>query len=351
MAFPTTAVLDNFNRTENPLSDGGKWTGGTWGSTGVLATNGTQVYYTGTSSNPQYYRNDQTYGPDCEVYCTVAVKPGSNSGFGWLHARIQQVGSAAADGYVIRIVEVVAGTDTVEIYRLDNGSFTLLGSAFSQELAAGDSVGFEAVGSTLSVYYKASAGSWTSLGSRTDTTYASAGYIGIGGATNTAFRLDDFGGGTVATGQSVNVSGKTSAAAFGSVVASPGGVNVPVTGLGSSAAFGAVAANSGGVLVDVAGLGSAAAFGAVTPAPGNRDVAVAGLGSAAAFGSVATDGASLVNVPGLTSAAQFGSVSPSVGGVNVPVSGLTSAAQFGSVSTTGGAAPTDLNPAARGYYF
>jgi hypothetical protein len=48
----------------------------------------------------------------------------------------------------------------------------------------------------ITVYYKAAAGSWTSLGTRTDSSYTGAGYVGLTMYYYSDRRLDDFGGGT-----------------------------------------------------------------------------------------------------------------------------------------------------------
>jgi hypothetical protein len=76
-------------------------------------------------------------------------------------------------------------------------------------LVVGDKVGMEIVGSTIAAYAYQS-GAWTQLGTRSDGAYTAAGKIGVrlsdSGANS---RIDDFGGGTVAGGQTppyVNVS-------------------------------------------------------------------------------------------------------------------------------------------------
>jgi hypothetical protein len=83
------------------------------------------------------------------------------------------------------------------VYRVDDNSNTLLGSSFSQAFTDGDSIGITHVGSTITIYFKSGAGSWTSLGTRTDGTYTGAGRIAIGGFDSTSLTFDDFGGGAL----------------------------------------------------------------------------------------------------------------------------------------------------------
>ena len=127
-------------------------------------------------------------GPNVEVYATM-----STFGPTRLYFRLQQEGTAGFDGYAI-----LAYTDNnFYVYRVDNGSQTQLGAAISQTFASGDSIGASMVGSLITVYYKAAAGSWTSMGTRTDGTYTGAGKIGVAIFDNISGAIDNFGGGTI----------------------------------------------------------------------------------------------------------------------------------------------------------
>lgn len=130
--------------------------------------------------------------------------------------------------------------------------------------------------------------------------------------------------------QNVSVTGRGTAASFGSVSPAPGAVSVAVSGRGSAAQLGAVSIRTA-VLVGVTGKGSAASFGSTSALPGNVGVPVTGRGSVAAYGTLSMDIA--FAVPGKGSAAAFGTVgaSTSGGAQNVGVSGRGSAAAFGSL--------------------
>ena len=196
MSFPTTPVLDTFNRTaEDPLSDGGKWTNNFEGS-GSLKTDGTTCAISSGTSG-QAVRNDVTPGPDCEVYVTQSAEPDVGSGSIALYARLVNLGAGTTDGYTLDCPRERSGTDEWRLFRRDNGVDTQLGASFLQEVINGDSMGLEIVGSTLTVYYRSQGGGWTSLGTRTDATYSAAGSIGVFLNGSTSPVVNDFGGGTV----------------------------------------------------------------------------------------------------------------------------------------------------------
>lgn len=184
MAFPTTSVLDSFNRAdENPIN-ATNWPA-TWNGLDTPFLVSSNV-----ASPPGNYICSvhwvTTYGPDAEVYATIAAV-GANLGLG---VRIAAEGTSGIDAYMIN-----ADSNLIGVYRIDDGTFTQLGSDIAQTLAAGDKVGMEIVGSTITVYYKVGAGAWTSIGSRTDSTYTAAGKLGMR-SNALATQYDDFGGGT-----------------------------------------------------------------------------------------------------------------------------------------------------------
>jgi hypothetical protein len=198
VAFPTAGVIDSFNRAnEDPLSDGGKWSIGPddFGGTNNLRVAG-NVVAQGVTASSNGYRNDQDYGPDCEVYCTIDQLPSTAV---VLYARCVNIGSGTTDGYAVYF-DLNASPDVVLICRMDNDALTVLGASITMgtSLAVGDKVGMECIGSTIAAYAFQS-GAWSQLGTRSDGAYSAAGKIGVrlsdAGANA---RIDDFGGGTVA---------------------------------------------------------------------------------------------------------------------------------------------------------
>jgi hypothetical protein len=182
--------LDNFNRANGTL--GSNW-GGVIFNTGNTALEIRSQHAAGvTSSYNSNYWSASQMGPDAEVYADVPTVTANND-FIYVMLRITQP-NGGGNGYRVR-VDKQSGTDVISIQRVDNATSTTLGATFSQEVSNGDAIGLRAVGTTLTAYYKPASGSWVALGSRTDSTYTTAGYIGLGVYGSTG-RLDNFGGGT-----------------------------------------------------------------------------------------------------------------------------------------------------------
>jgi hypothetical protein len=186
-----SAVLDDFNRgDESPLSDAGRWSGGVGNGGEVgLAVSGQQVACS-LSTTCSAWWNASQFGPDLEASVSIPVLPGVGNAVR-VYARLQSPGSAAVDGYEVRFQQQ-SGTDQVFIDRIDNGAITSLAS-LSQEFVAGDRLKIRVVGSTIEAW-RYSAGSWVKLGQASDSTYASAGFVGVA-LRGTSGRLDDYSAG------------------------------------------------------------------------------------------------------------------------------------------------------------
>jgi hypothetical protein len=212
-AFPTTAVLDDFNRAnENPLSLTGAW--GAPIHTGTLQTMKLSSNAIMDDSladgggSGQAYRDDQNYGPGVEAYVTLLNPWANNSSDFWFWMNGNAENAAGRDGYKLYAI-YNTGVWYYNVYRTDNDVETELTPSFEAgpTLASGDKLGGEiAVGGTITWYYKASAGSWgaaSGVSTRSDATYTS-GHIGLSkGFNDTTTSLDDFGGGTIVASSSV----------------------------------------------------------------------------------------------------------------------------------------------------
>lgn len=190
MAFGDTGVLDAFGRTENPLSDGGKWSSPIWSGDSPCQANGSACVRTANFS--ESYRSDQTYGADCEAFFTVTTI-GDTTPYCYVFARLKDEDSGF-DGY--HIAFKASDADEVKLFRDDNESGTQLGAAITQTHANGDKIGIECIGSTIKAFFDDGGAGWGEIGSRTDSTYGAAGHVGVAfGRDN--WVIDDFGGGTV----------------------------------------------------------------------------------------------------------------------------------------------------------
>ena len=138
------------------------------------------------------WRSNAQYGPDVELWTRVTALVGTNNHIR-LYGRLRTPGSAAYDAYLLRTNQL-AGTDEVYLERIDNGAHTRLATV-NRELAVGDVLLLRVKGSTVEGWLN-SGSSWTRLATAQDSTYPSAGFVGIG-LRGTTGRLDDFGGRTM----------------------------------------------------------------------------------------------------------------------------------------------------------
>ena len=198
MAFPVSSVIETFTGADNTQPPNSSWTNDWDGGGGGFKITTNRAVGVGGYNTAWY--SAVSYAAGCEAYITVAVLPASNShAVGVLQRGKDLAGGVGgvADGYIV-FYRRQAGTDTVEVFRIDNNAYTLLGASLSQEFTAGDSLGVEIIESTITVYYKAGAGAWTSLGTRSDSTYPGGGFAGIA-SDGTVAAIDDFAAGNVVT--------------------------------------------------------------------------------------------------------------------------------------------------------
>lgn len=193
MAFPTTSVLDDFNRA-NSGSLGANWADVAGGSgVGTISSNQCAL-----STQGEMYWVPDTFGPDCEAYVTIpTLSPNSVDGHGVM-ARLTGVGTSAWSGYVVYVfLSASSGADTWEIYRVDSGVYTRLGAQISgPNLQAADGIGITCEDDTITAWH-IRAGVAVEVGSRVDATYSDAGYVGMYMPAGSGAH-DNFGGGTIA---------------------------------------------------------------------------------------------------------------------------------------------------------
>jgi hypothetical protein len=196
-AGPLTPILDNFARPNNIGPPGPNWTHmvvSSSGSTNNLFITNQQV--TGRSGSNADYWNPQTFGPNSEVWVTVAVKPNIDQDPVVLGLRFQNPGAASASGYQAYYIYRSLQADQYKIISRANGTTSAtLATVNGPTLNPGDQLLFRAIGTTLELW-RFDAGTWTRILSATDSTYQSAGYLNLS-ARDGAVRLTNFGGGTL----------------------------------------------------------------------------------------------------------------------------------------------------------
>lgn len=190
MPFPTTGILDDFNRAnESPV-------GGNWSSiiddddfNGLqLVSNALTTSFQG--DNASSYWNAANFGPDCEAYITLSNTAGGQRR---LYLRVANIASASITGYFASIDQ----SGFYELYRSDADDSPFFLASGTTAFSAGDKFGIQAVGSTISAYLY-QAGTWNQVMSVGDATYSNAGRIGVRMTSTEATQpiIDDFGGGT-----------------------------------------------------------------------------------------------------------------------------------------------------------
>lgn len=196
MAFPVTGILDDFNRANSTTTIGSNWTALESGATKDRGISSNQAYNPdGVPNYSWLYYNVAQFGPDSECYCTIATWT-TNADNHTLMVRLKDVTQDAYtfDAYMLQAG--ISGTDAIKIYRIDNNVNTQLGATVNPMMANGDKIGIRVVGSTITGWLEQGSG-WTEQLSRTDSTYAAAGYFGFYTSDDSTWRVDDFGGGTI----------------------------------------------------------------------------------------------------------------------------------------------------------
>lgn len=192
-SFPTTGILDNFNRAgEMPLGNG-NWSGPTRPGNAQLKTDGDAVLSSG--GNADSYWSFSAFGPNSEAYVTVTGKSPDNNYCIGVACKITNPNSASFNAYQGEIC-VGAGTDLWTIYKVSNNSFSALSMSGSDvEVNAGDGIGLECTPNSQKLKRK-SGGTWSDVKTSTDSSYNNvSGYIGL--HMEYGWTGDDFGGGTV----------------------------------------------------------------------------------------------------------------------------------------------------------
>ena len=206
MTFPTTPILDNFNRADEGPPPSDKWHTANDG----LAVVSNQA--TATQNDDYGWNNweDEYFGEDTEMYFTIVTKPATDRGF---RLYMLDWSFSDGDGYSLDFFTTGSGTANFVMRRFDEWSDTQLGAAVTDEgFSNGDKLGFAREGDDV-VGYKDTGSGWEEFMRRTDNTHKYETFALIIEQYDGSFDMviDDFGGGTT-------------------VVAGGGGIMTPRTG-------------------------------------------------------------------------------------------------------------------------
>lgn len=201
MAFPTTGILDNFNRTDEDPAAG--WTVD-WAN---LANQGIKVVTNAAKASAappvlcNAYRST-VYSADQEVYAKLPVKQPADNDFA-VACRIQNPDSASLNAYIAILTSRTA-TDEINLWKIVNNAWTVIsGPITTTEFANGDQLGLEAISTTITVY-RHNGTSWASVTSVVNADVTGSGSVGmLMNDTGAGAWLDDFGGGAVSAGGTI----------------------------------------------------------------------------------------------------------------------------------------------------
>lgn len=167
MAFPLAPVVDTFNRTENPLSNGGKWGSHVQSGEANLQCDGVSAFSTSgygsevwlTTTTPPLDTAITRRDATADIYYVWNLQVGTENG-------------ATMDCYMLHSQ---GGTTDVQINRVDNGVTTQLTAISGTTNANGDQWGVRYGSDGLITPHL----NGVAFGSASDATYLTAGYTGV----------------------------------------------------------------------------------------------------------------------------------------------------------------------------
>lgn len=193
MTFPTTPILDDFNRPNEGPPPSASWSNSAWNGLRVLANTCVRSAAVGFSAsfwNPQQFVN-------FEVYASIVGY--SNPSVTASAEVIGRFDIAARNGYAVRI----SGRESSGTLLLGEYTAGVLSSLGSLSVPfPGDGtvikVGLCVCGNNLEAWYKLGSGDWTLEIQRSNSLHTSSGNIGAGTSTaSTGLQIEDFGGGAI----------------------------------------------------------------------------------------------------------------------------------------------------------
>ena len=154
--FPSTPILDDFNRPNEGSPGGPNWVASVSSSipahVGISVNNNQAVGQTTTMSYSSVWT--QWFSEDQEVYFTYTATPGTHACMG-PSVRVKTPTDLNSTQYLLFICQDTIGQNrsTANIWRRANNAWTLLKqSTINADIKAGDQVGLRAIGSTIKAY-------------------------------------------------------------------------------------------------------------------------------------------------------------------------------------------------------
>lgn len=193
MSFPVVALLDDFNRAEVVLSNGGKWAKLKSSGENASANGSLYVVEEGGDSEQIAEQTCSYWTPEEFTEPGVACLTGTAKSRAMCLFACLQSPSTEATGYQLRAHVNGEGIefDKFQLVKFEAGVRTLLGEAEKVPFTTGtDLIGLSVQGGKVIGWLKKGAGEWEVVIEKADSKWTK-GYVGCGGA-GTSVRLDNF---------------------------------------------------------------------------------------------------------------------------------------------------------------
>jgi hypothetical protein len=192
MAFPTTPILDDFDRADEGPPPSSSWTNYSFGYTGGLCIVSNQCVASVDGGVPRASYWSTPFNANCEVYFTLDNLRSPIDNTKNLYIRFNPTTGVS---YQLQIFALSTGT---ELALIVNRPVQLILGTYSTTLSTGDRFGLRAIGSTISVWYAPVAtGIWSEVITANDSNVTAGGNLMVcmnsAGPSQDAIR--DFGGG------------------------------------------------------------------------------------------------------------------------------------------------------------
>ena len=198
-AFPSTPVLDNFNRPDEGPPGGPNWVASTDPSIpahlGISVKNNKAVGLTTTMSYSSVWTT--SFSQDQEVYFTYGAKPGTHACMG-PSVRVKVPSDLSSNQYLAFFCQDSIGQNRsmANIWRRANSKWTLLKqSTINADIQSGDQIGLRAVGNNIKAYLNGNV-----VSSVTDSNpVLGGGFLQLYIGDDVGHVADNFGGGNVSS--------------------------------------------------------------------------------------------------------------------------------------------------------
>lgn len=190
--FPSTPVLDAFNRANGALS--GYWVTGAWWDNNIPVISSNILVGSLTFDNEGAQWIGTTFGPNAEIYVDVPTLPEGDVSSFWIELLENRLDvDATPDGYGLRIQNT-----TYALFRIDAGVVTELASG-GHFIINGGSIGLRIVNGVIELWRKStSIADWARSAIVFSSDHTGPFYLSLGFANSESAvcTLDNVGGGT-----------------------------------------------------------------------------------------------------------------------------------------------------------